>query len=83
MTNNLKSKIGLGWFISVDFMFTKSHKFISLDNNCHLLTLFLIKSITSPSHPTFCYHPSHRSYCSHPSHGIHTNHPVIKVNTVI
>ena len=28
MERNLKSKIGLGWFISVDFMFIKSHKFI-------------------------------------------------------
>ena len=40
MARNLKSKIGLGWFISVDFMFIKGHKFISLDHNCHLFTLF-------------------------------------------
>ena len=40
MANKLKSKIGLGWFISVDFVFIKCHKFISLDHNCHLFTLF-------------------------------------------
>ena len=40
MVNNFKSKIGLGWFISIDFMFIKGQKFISLDHNCQLFTLF-------------------------------------------
>ena len=40
MVNNFKSKIGLGWFISVDFMFIKGHQINSLDHNSHLFTLF-------------------------------------------